>query len=332
MSTDAIMNALRDAELIVRDETPALEALTGGVSSDIWKVETARGPVCVKRALSKLKTKKTWHAPVERNASEAEWIRTVAAIAPDAVPRILAEDRNAGLFVMEYFEPAEYPVWKQQLRDGHTQPDTAAAIGATLGAIHAATAGRDDLRRSFATDHIFHPIRIEPYLLRTADAHPDLKERLHRLADITGTTRKTLVHGDVSPKNILIGPNGPVFLDAECAWYGDPAFDLAFCLNHLLLKCIWVPAAAKGYLESYAACAARYLQHVDWEPAEELEQRTAALLPGLMLARIDGASPVEYITDDIDRNRVRRAASAALRNPSETLADICRRFREDAKL
>jgi 5-methylthioribose kinase len=106
MSTDAIMNALRDAELIVRDETPALEALTGGVSSDIWKVETARGPVCVKRALSKLKTKKTWHAPVERNASEAEWIRTVAAIAPDAVPRILAEDRNAGLFVMEYFEPA----------------------------------------------------------------------------------------------------------------------------------------------------------------------------------------------------------------------------------
>lgn len=332
MSTGAIIKALRDAELIARDEKPALEALTGGVSSDIWKVETAGGPVCVKRALSKLKTKKTWHAPVERNASEADWIRTVAAIAPDAVPRILAEDREAGLFVMEYFDPAEYPVWKQRLRDGHAQPDTAAAVGATLGAIHAATAGRDDIRRSFTTDDIFHLIRIEPYLLRTAEAHPDLAARLRDLAEITGTTKKTLVHGDVSPKNILIGPHGPVFLDAECAWYGDPAFDLAFCLNHLLLKCIWVPAMTEGYLESYAACAARYLEFVDWEPAEDLERRTAALLPGLMLARIDGASPVEYITDDIDRNRVRRAAGAALRNPPETLADLCCRFREDAEL
>ena len=148
-------------------------------------------------------------------------------------------------------------------------------------------------------------------------------------------TRKrylALVHGDVSPKNIVLGPAGPVFLDAECAWYGDPAFDLAFCLNHLLLKCIWVPAMTEGYLESYAACAARYLEFVDWEPAEDLERRTAALLPGLMLARIDGASPVEYITDDIDRNRVRRAAGAALRNPPETLADLCCRFREDAEL
>ncbi len=48
-----------------------------------------------------------------------------------------------------------------------------------------------------------------------------------------------LVHGDVSPKKVPAGPRGPVFLDAECAWYGDPAFDLAFCLNHLLLKCLW---------------------------------------------------------------------------------------------
>lgn len=332
MSTDAIVKALRDAHLIAGDETPLLTPLTGGVSSDIWRADTASGPVCVKRALAKLKTAKTWHAPVERNASEAEWIRTVAAIVPPTVPKILAEDRDAGLFVMEYFDPGDYPIWKQQLREGDVQPETAAAVGATLGAIHTATAGRDDIRRTFATDHVFQSIRIEPYLLRTADAHPDLKERLHHLAEITGTTKNALVHGDVSPKNILIGPNGPVFLDAECAWYGDPAFDLAFCLNHLLLKCIWVPASTDGYLESYAACAARYLEHVEWEPAGKLEQRTAALLPGLMLARIDGASPVEYITDDTDRNRVRRAAIDALLNPSDTLAEISRRFRKDAEI
>src|SRR5690606_24626353 len=120
----------------------------------------------------------------------------------------------------------------------------------------------------------------------------------------TASTRLALVHGDVSPKNILIGPNGPVFLDAECAWYGDPAFDLAFCLNHLLLKCLWTPRAATDFLASFEALAAAYRSGVVWEPPEALERRTARLLPGLLLGRIDGKSPVEYLTADRDKEVV----------------------------
>lgn len=331
MNSDAIPAALRAAGLIAPGEAPEPIPLTGGVSSDIWKIDTANGPVCVKRALPQLKTEKTWHAPVKRNASEADWIRTVATIIPHAVPEILAEDRDAGLFVMQYLDPADYPIWKEQLRDGRVSPDVAAAVGDTLGIIHAATAGVEDIRQRFDTDDIFHPIRIEPYLLRTAEAHPDLAERLRELADITGATKRALVHGDVSPKNILIGPDGPVFLDAECAWYGDPAFDLAFCLNHLLLKCIWVPEATDKFLASFECLRDAYLGHVDWEPAPEIEHRTAALLPGLLLARIDGASPVEYITEDTDKDRVRRAARGMLRNPPETLGDIRRIYRKEAE-
>ena len=332
MSTDAILKVLRSAMLIAPDAAPEPLALTGGVSSDIWKVETANGPVCIKRALAQLKTEKTWYAPVERNASEADWIRTVAAIVPNAVPRILTENRDAGMFVMEYLEPAKYPVWKEQLRDGRVSADIAASVGTILGTIHAATAGDENIRRRFATDEIFHPIRIEPYLLRTAEAHPDLGVHLKNLAEKIFTTKRVLVHGDVSPKNILIGPNGPVFLDAECAWYGDPAFDLAFCLNHLLLKCIWTPTATEQLLESYTALATAYLDGVTWEPPQQLEKRTAAFLPGLLLARIDGASPVEYITDDTNRNRVRRAARLALLNPPMTLADLRHLYREEAEL
>jgi len=187
-------------------------------------------------------------------------------------------------------------------------------------------------RQRFATDGIFHPIRIEPYLLRTAEAHPDRADRLRELANITATTKRVLVHGDISPKNILIGPDGPVFLDAECAWYGDPAFDIAFCLNHLLLKCIWKPAFTEAYLESYAVFADAYLPHVQWEPATDLEHRTAALLPGLMLGRIDGASPVEYITDEADKERVRRAARAALHDPPQSLAALRALYREQTEL
>ena len=331
MTDPGILRSLRGLGVIGPDEVPAFRPLEGGVSSDIWRVDRAGGSICVKRALARLRTEKEWRAPVSRNASEAEWMRTVAAILPDAVPRLIAEDRERGLFVMEYLDPGAHPVWKAQLRDGAVSADTAALVGAALGTIHAATAGSSPIARRFANDGIFHSIRIEPYLLRTAEAHPDLAATLAGLAEATAAAaRKTLVHGDVSPKNILAGPRGPVFLDAECAWYGDPAFDIAFCLNHLLLKCVWRPQFSDAYVEAFAALAAAYFGHVDWESPSRLEARAAALLGGLMLARIDGASPVEYLTAETDRERARRAARHALRDPPETLAGFCRLFRAEA--
>ena len=117
-------------------------------------------------------------------------------------------------------------------------------------------------------------------------------------------------------------PRGPIFLDAECAWYGDPAFDLAFCLNHLLLKCIWVPEASERFVHCYQALGAAYLAGVQWEEPGLLEARAARLLPGLLLARIDGKSPVEYITTDAQRNRVRHFARALLAAPVPRLGEI----------
>jgi aminoglycoside phosphotransferase (APT) family kinase protein len=134
------------------------------------------------------------------------------------------------------------------------------------------------------------------------------------------------VHGDVSPKNILVGRDDgeplPVFLDAECAWWGDPAFDLAFCLNHLLLKCLWTPGAAAALLACFDALADAYLAQVDWEPRAEIEGRAAALLPGLFLARVDGKSPVEYVTDEAQREQVRRCAAPLLRDAPARLAAV----------
>jgi hypothetical protein len=135
-----------------------------------------------------------------------------------------------------------------------------------------------------------------------------------------------MIHGDVSPKNILIGPQGPVFLDAECACIGDPAFDLAFCLNHLLLKCLWTPAARADFLACFDTMTAAYLAGVAWEDGEDLEARVAGLLPGLFLARVDGKSPVEYITDEADKARVRRCARALLASPPARIADIRHRL------
>jgi thiamine kinase-like enzyme len=148
-----------------------------------------------------------------------------------------------------------------------------------------------------------------------------------RLVETTRTTKLALVHGDVSPKNILAGPAGPVFLDAECAVYGDPAFDLAFCLNHLLLKCLWRPQWQSRYLNCFTALSESYLEGVAWEPRDAMESRTAALLPGLFLARVDGKSPAEYLTDPADRDRVRRAAKPLIEKAPTRLARIAEAWR-----
>jgi aminoglycoside phosphotransferase (APT) family kinase protein len=249
-------------------------------------------------------------------------MRVVARVEPDAVPAVLGEDAHGGMFAMAYLDEAQHPVWKSRLRDGHIDAAFAAEVGKRVAHIHAATAGDTAVRERFATDHIFQPIRIEPYLGATGRAHPDLAPQLDALARDTARTHLALAHGDVSPKNILCGPRGPVFLDAECAWYGDPAFDLAFCLNHLLLKCLWRPHWSARYLECFAALATAYFEGVTWEPRARIEARTARLLPGLLLARVDGKSPVEYVTEDWQRSAVREVARAFLESPVDELATI----------
>ena len=305
-----------------------LTPLSGGVSSDIFRVEVGGRSFCVKRALARLKVAADWRAPVARNHSEAEWLRVAAELVPDAAPRLIAEDAEAGLFAMQWLAPDDYPVWEGERSDGTIDLETATEVGRRIARVHAATAGRREIAARFATDHIFLPIRLEPYLLATAARHPDVAPALRALAEGTARTKLALVHGDVSPKNILVGARGPVFLDAECAWYGDPAFDLAFCLNHLLLKCLWQPQWRARYLAAFRALAEGYLAGVAWEPRDVYEARCARLLPGLFLARVDGKSPVEYVAAAADRERVRACAKPLLRAPRTRLAEVSEAWRQ----
>ena len=295
--------------------------LTGGVASDIWRVCSQDRTFVVKRALGRLRVAQDWHAPVSRNASEVEWMRAAGRAVPGVVPDVLAHDPGIAAFAMSYFDPADHPVWKDELRSGRVDPAFASAVGRTMAAIHAANASPDVATR-FDNDATFHSIRLEPYLEATARVHADLAGELMNLSKATAATRRVLVHGDLSPKNILVGPSGPILLDAECAWYGEPAFDLAFCLNHLLLKCLWRPSTPATLLASFDALANDYLAGVSWEPAEGVERRTARLLPALMLARVDGKSPVEYITADADKAMIRRVARRFVASPPPCLQDV----------
>ena len=318
----ALDDFLRRHGLLTDGESARWQPLTGGVSSDIWRIDVPGRTLCVKRALAKLKVAADWQAPVNRNAYEWAWLQFAATHCPDNVPQPLAHDADAGLFAMSFLPPAQHPVWKQQLLDGEVAVATARAVGDLIGRLHAASAGDATLARTFDANDNFHALRLEPYLIATAARHPEVAARLRRLAELTGGRHAALVHGDVSPKNILVGPHGPVLLDAECAWYGDPAFDLAFCLNHLLLKGVLRPADRPALAASFDALCAAYFAHVAWEPIAQIAARIAALLPGLLLARVDGKSPVEYLNREPQRELVRAAALPLLRQPVERPHDV----------
>jgi aminoglycoside phosphotransferase (APT) family kinase protein len=313
--------------LAAADEPVTATALTGGVSSGIYRVDLHSGSYCVKQALPRLKVAKEWNVPVERVFHEIAWLRAAHAIAPGQVPRVLGADDASKSFVMEFLG-AGHRNWKSELLVGHIDNSVAREVGDLLGRIHAATADDAAIAAAFATDANFHAIRLEPYLVETARHHPALALRLNALVERTAATRRVLVHGDVSPKNILLGPNGPLLLDAECAWFGDPAFDVAFCLNHFLLKAAHMPGRTPDLLACFRALATAYFAHVRWEPAADLEARIATLLPGLTLARVDGKSPVEYLGEP-QCQAVRRVAMALLDEPQMQLEAIASRWQRE---
>jgi aminoglycoside phosphotransferase (APT) family kinase protein len=186
--------------------------LNGGVSSDIWRIDFEDHSICAKRALAKLKVAADWHAPLSRNAYEYAWYEVISPLFPQAVPRMLGRDEASGMFFMSYLDADTHPVWKAQLLQGHISPGFAEQVGQTLGHMHAATAHNAKLAQRFQSDAEFHALRLDPYLLATAQRHPALAPRLHALYQQTANAHMALVHGDISPKNILMGRRARCFL------------------------------------------------------------------------------------------------------------------------
>jgi aminoglycoside phosphotransferase (APT) family kinase protein len=241
------------------------------------------------------------------------------------VPQVLGVDEPLGAFVMEMLPASEHANWKAELLAGRPHVEVGAQMGDLLGRLHASTSREAALAQRFANDANFFALRLDPYLLETARQNPDLSGELMALVHTTQTNAHALVHGDVSPKNILLGMHGPVLLDAECAWWGDPAFDLAFLLNHMLLKSVRLPLLASDCAALFTGIAEAHAPHVTWEPPHAFEARAAALLPALLLARVDGKSPVEYLSE-AQRTQVRAVARPLVRQPRRRLRDVLHRF------
>lgn len=304
----------------------SVDPLRGGVSCDIAMLDLGTRKVCVKFALPKLRVVADWHAPVRRNGTEYAWLQFAHSLVPSATPQLLGQDVELRGFAMEFIPAEEAYLWKTALLDRAEIRGEARKVGDTLGRIHAASSRGNFNAGPFHNQADFYQLRLEPYLEYTAGRHPGLKGIFERLVARLKSNTSVLIHGDVSPKNILFRSDHPVFLDAECATMGDPSFDLAFCMNHLVLKSFHMPDLAAALLKELRTLWQAYEIHIHWESAKELERRVAELLPALMLARVDGKSPVEYLQPHI-QSRVRDSSIALLMQSPENLDELTERVR-----
>ena len=319
-----ILEAIERVGLTATAHPLAIEAISGGVSSDVWIVRGVGkgGSIVAKRALPRLRVEQEWLVDTGRTRIEALWTTMAARHFPGRVPLPLGFDAETGILFLDYLAPPAYRQWREVLLSGEVDTDFAAQVGQAVAHFHAASISNPEDRAGFDDKTIFRQTRIDPYFDTLARAHPDVRDHIVETAAVLLQSRAAIIHGDISPKNILVGPEGPVFLDAECACLSDPAFDLPFCLAQMLLKEL-IPAAEPGRLSDAAqACASAYLDRASWEPVGPLEARMVKLLAIFMLGRVDGKVPVPYLRTDQQRAIVRRFASAALWSRPLSLAGM----------
>lgn len=278
--------------------------LDGGVSSDIRIVHSSQGDYVVKHALEKLRVEADWHSDPARSSIEVDGLQTIAAlIGQTHAPRVLWTDASAHRFAMELIDP-RYKNWKQLLLHGDVDLATARSAGRLLGLLHARSSTSADIARRFANTQTFVELRIRPFFERVAQRNPALASAITRVVERIHSHRNAWVHGDYSPKNLLVDGADVVILDCEVAHWGDARFDIAFCVAHLLLKSFRRDAAALPLLSAAAAFLTEYRRcGLDVVDSDLLQQ-----IGCLMLARLEGDSPVDYLRD-LDTPTVKRIAT-----------------------
>jgi tRNA A-37 threonylcarbamoyl transferase component Bud32 len=297
-------------------EASHFEELGGGVSNTVILAASA----VLKQALAKLRVEREWlsdRARIFREAAAMRWAQ--GRVRGGRVPKILLEDRENFVIAMEA-APPDARTWKELLFDGVLDPSTARAAGTMLGSLIAASWGDEEARRDFGDQIVFDQLRIDPYFRATAAAVPECAEYLERLMERTAGRRVSLVHGDWSPKNLLVGGGEVWAIDWEVVHFGDPSFDVAFLLNHLVLKSIAMP----GRRDALTTLAGEFVEalRVELPPAAQwIEEAALEHLPALLLARVEGKSPTEYL-DEAGRGWTRRLAIGMMREPVTSVTKV----------
>lgn len=301
------------------DTAVPVRALSGGVSNIVLWVD-ADPPFVLKQSRPQLRTVDPWFSDIARIHREVDAMRSLAPVLGQYVPQILFEDRDNYLFAMSA-APRDATTWKQVLLGGTAELHRAQLAGEVLGKLHQAGASDPQWRQTFGDATNFYELRLEPYYLRLRDRNPKLRQYVEPLIQRAQTVQLSLVHADFSPKNILVTPETWLLVDYETVHFGDPTFDLGFFLAHLTLKSIHRQQQFDDYAALIEGFWRSYLLGVSFEEPSVLVSNGLQHLAANLLVRIDGTSPVDYLTDERHRQTGRHYAHELFRQRPDTHAE-----------
>jgi len=344
---------LRDRGAIGSSEAVQIRELSGGVSNTVLLVHRPNSPgsdFVLKQALPRLKVQQEWLCSIERIWREVETLDLCGQLLanrgrcplgtqpPDTnltscwvinIPQILFSDRANYCYAMTA-APVGHKTWKDWLLSGETDTSIASACGSLLGKLHAGSWRQTEIAQRLDDRTFFDSLRLDPYYRRLAVVHPDLAGTLNLLIANTFDTRHCLVHGDFSPKNLLIAPGQIWLIDFEVGHFGDPAFDLGFFLTHLALKAIHAGKRRDDYLALidafWTAYQAELTPVASPEELTDLSRRSALHWSACMLARVNGKSPVDYLTRN-QQQAVRLLSSDLLHYPADGIVEMAAKLR-----
>jgi 5-methylthioribose kinase len=291
-----------------RSDDVEVAELSGGVSCAVFAVEGEGKRAVLKQALSRFRVADEWLVPRERVLYEAQALELMSGLVPGSVPELLDIDPETFTLVIEE-APEGWRSWKSLLLEGNAAQGIARRLGELLTILHTSTVDVD-----LGSAESFEAQRLDPYLRTIQRRYPQLAAQIGEYIRRLLATDRCVVHGDFSPKNVLVGGESVWVIDWEIVHRGDPTFDLAFMLNHLLLKTIHRPEA-RG---AYEACGSAFLRA--YEPDVPDPAYLLGLVGCLMLARVDGKSPAEYLTPS-ERERARARGIELLQDPPRSLSD-----------
>jgi 5-methylthioribose kinase len=325
---EALLRYLHESGRIPPDEQPKLTVLAGGVSNRTVLVERPTGEAWVlKQALAKLRVQVDWFSPPERVHREALGLRWLAQLAPlGTITPFIFEDFQHHILAMAAV-PQPHENWKTMLLGGRLDPDHVAQFARLLGSIHRSGSERlAELEPLFGDRGYFESLRLEPYYAYTATQVAPATAFLINLIAETRSHQDTIVHGDYSPKNILVHDGHLVLLDHEVIHIGDPGFDLGFSMTHLLSKAHHIPAKRADFAAATADYWWTYRETAgDAAWTADLEARAVRHTLGCLLARVAGRSPLEYLDPD-ERIHQRNAVISLIADPPPTIAGLIAQF------
>lgn len=291
LTEETVIPYLLAKGIVAESDRPEVEILTGGVSNVVLAISTSTQKLVLKQALAELKVAEKWEADQRRAIVEANAISLFHRLSPQQVPNLVFLDSERFILILERV-PLGSTVWKTDLLSGVINPDVAAELGRTLAIWHNYGVENNDAREQFMEDTLFEQLRIDPFYRFVAAKNPAIESAINALiAELEGDTT-TVVHGDFSPKNMMVGKDDQVYiLDFEVTHVGNPVFDVAFLLAHLLCKFYRTDVEIEGKL--LKACAQQYVtEYSKLRPISPTFGLHTALIA---LARVEGKSPVNYL-------------------------------------